>query len=86
MFTRAAGPAWVNGWVCAEPQDGQTGLAGIERPSSDLPGLACSSWLTEPPPPDMHDPTRPPARFAPALTWVPPGREAAHGRPPDAAG
>ncbi len=46
MFTRAAGPAWVNGWVCAEPHDGQTGLAGIERPSSDLPGDASCSSLT----------------------------------------
>jgi hypothetical protein len=43
MFTRAAGPAWVNGCVWEEPQDGQTGLAGIERPSSDLPGVTCSS-------------------------------------------
>jgi hypothetical protein len=46
MFTRAAGPACRNGCVCAEPQDGQTGLAGIERPSSDLPGPACRSSLT----------------------------------------
>jgi hypothetical protein len=46
MFTLAAGPACVNGWVCVEPQDGQTGLAGIERPSSDLPGVACCSSLT----------------------------------------
>jgi hypothetical protein len=29
MFTRAAGPACVNGWVCADPHEGHAGLAGI---------------------------------------------------------
>jgi hypothetical protein len=28
MLTRAPGPAWVNGCVCADPHDGQGGRAG----------------------------------------------------------
>jgi hypothetical protein len=28
MLTRAAGPAWVNGWVWGDPQAGQAGRGG----------------------------------------------------------
>jgi hypothetical protein len=28
MFLRAAGPPWVNGWVCADPQFGQAARGG----------------------------------------------------------
>jgi hypothetical protein len=31
MFTRAPGPAWVNGCVWADPHDGHTGRAGPSR-------------------------------------------------------
>jgi hypothetical protein len=48
MLTRAAGPAWVNGWVRADPHEGHEGLAGID-PCEGCGGtlLARSSSLTD---------------------------------------
>jgi hypothetical protein len=35
MFTRAAGPPWVKGCVCADPHEGHAGRAG--RPPEGRP-------------------------------------------------
>ena len=37
MFTRAAGPAWLNGWVRSEPQEGQASRGGpVEPPAPEF--------------------------------------------------
>jgi hypothetical protein len=37
MFTRAAGPACVNGWVFADPQTGHGGRGSTRRASAGRP-------------------------------------------------
>jgi len=38
MLTRAPGPAWVKGWVCAEPHEGHGGRTGTSRSGTGSPG------------------------------------------------
>jgi hypothetical protein len=47
MLTRAAGPAWVNGWVCADPHEGHEGLAGIDPREGCAGTSARSSSVTD---------------------------------------
>ena len=60
MLTRAAGPAWANGWVCSDPQRGQAGRAGgstcgvvptvpsVPSGSGRVPSLRLDTYLPTP--------------------------------------